>query len=989
MTKGVNSKHLRERWCARRADAAALAVVVLFFAACFGRFIWRGQFLVGGDAFFYTHPLRTVAWDMIRHGQLPLWTPHILSGYPLGAMTQLGLGYPLTWAHLFLPSHWAEEIYVLAPFLLAPAFTYAYARAVGRSRLAALVAGLTYGYGGLTTNSLGMNGIMTNALLWLPLVLVACERARTRPFVPCLLGAAAAYAMSVLTGLAQGFFFVAVVAGAYAVFLAIFLPAREGQGADGRAWRAWPRWRPLCVVVCAGALAAGVAAFQLWETARAARLSLRRQISYEFFSQGSFTPRAAWQSFVAPLYHFIDDTTYVAPLACALAACAVVAALRHKQGRDARVFFWLATALAALWLMLGSNTPLYHVLYRVPVFNLFRNPSRHAFEWTFAVAVLAAYGLDALRLRDAGAGGRREWWGACALLLAGVACGVLWWRAATHAPYLGDGAARVSAERWYVCWKALFTASLLAALWLGLRVTARGRRRALAACVLLAACLCEPLILISRWWPGMAKPAARFMTPALTTRWLQQFPPAEGRVYVRANGADEEAASRPRFDALDRTALFGLQNVAGYEQLFLERYSRALGGADFDGLNPRPGYAATRALFEPRSHVLDLLNTHYVVAWPDLMPVPELNLVKHDGVGFARSDLALTIEPGKTAMLRGAAGAGDELVLVTSLANSVAVAQGTTVARLRLFTTDGQMIERSLRAGTDTAEWAHERADVRAAMQHARAPVFDRVPGDAADSFTALRYLTRLALGAHVQLDHIEIANVAPAPTLAVWKATLYDSGNLRSNALTNEPDARALDPARWSVAAEMDGVLILRNARACPRAWLVAEAEAVDDAEVLRRISGAGARAFDPRRTALLEVRADELPQLAGAGATWERMTARVVAYEPSRVVIETDAQAPTVLVVSEIFYPGWEATVDGRPARIMPADYVLRGVALPAGAHRVEMRYAAPAVRAGAIISASTLLLLCGLAVYARRRSHHAQPTSSSSESALIAAP
>jgi len=69
-------------------------------------------------------------------------------------------------------------------------------------------------------------------------------------------------------------------------------------------------------------------------------------------------------------------------------------------------------------------------------------------------------------------------------------------------------------------------------------------------------------------------------------------------------------------------------------------------------------------------------------------------------------------------------------------------------------------------------------------------------------------------------------------------------------------------------------------------------------------------------------------------------------------------------VLVVSEINYPGWEATVDGRAARIHAADYLLRGVPLPAGAHRVEMRYTAPAARVGAAISAFTLLLLAALA-------------------------
>jgi hypothetical protein len=169
----------RRWWGVRRADAAAMLAVAGFLVLFFGWGIFRGGSFIGGDVFFYTYPLRATAWEMIRGGQLPLWTPHVLSGFPLLAMAQLGLGYPLTWGHLFLPARHAEMIYILAPFLLAPIFTYAYLREVGRSRLGALLGGLSFGYGGLMTNTYGMNAIPTNALMWLPLLLIACERART------------------------------------------------------------------------------------------------------------------------------------------------------------------------------------------------------------------------------------------------------------------------------------------------------------------------------------------------------------------------------------------------------------------------------------------------------------------------------------------------------------------------------------------------------------------------------------------------------------------------------------------------------------------------------------------------------------------------------------------------------------------------------------------------------------------------------------------
>ncbi|MDX6271441.1 MAG: hypothetical protein QOD28_2664, partial [Acidobacteriota bacterium] len=96
-----------------------------------------------------------------------------------------------------------------------------------------------------------------------------------------------------------------------------------------------------------------------------------------------------------------------------------------------------------------------------------------------------------------------------------------------------------------------------------------------------------------------------------------------------------------------------------------------------------------------------------------------------------------------------------------------------------------------------------------------------------------------------------------------------------------------------------------------------------------------------------------------------------RVTEYEPNRLVVETRAQQATVLVVSEMFYPGWEATVDGAATRIHLTDFLLRGVALPAGAHQVEMSYRAPAARNGAIISVLSLLALGALLFYSVGRS------------------
>ena len=365
----------------------AVSVIVLFFIGSFGRFLFRGQLLIGGDAFFYLHPLRTVAFNMIRSGEMPLWTPLLMSGYPLLAMSSVGIAYPLNWTHLFLPDHWALQIYVLAPFILAPVFTYAYVRTIGLTRTAALVAGLSFTYGGLMTNTYGMNGIPANALMWLPLLLLVIERSLSKSFIPSLIAATLIYSLSILTGHGQGFLQIGTLALAYAFFLVV---------TSKRNWLEWQKWRPLFLMTFAIVLACGVTAFQIFETMRAARRSIRATLSAEELGAGGFTFVGALRSFAAPLFHYLEVTTYQAPLIVGLAVCAAVLVQRLPNEGDPRIWFWVFVAAVSFVLLLGGNTPAYKLLVHVPIINLVRRPSRYVFELTFAFSILAAYGWDSL-----------------------------------------------------------------------------------------------------------------------------------------------------------------------------------------------------------------------------------------------------------------------------------------------------------------------------------------------------------------------------------------------------------------------------------------------------------------------------------------------------------------------------------------------------------------------------------------------------------------
>lgn len=159
----------------------------------------------------------------------------------------------------------------------------------------------------------------------------------------------------------------------------------------------------------------------------------------------------------------------------------------------------------------------------------------------------------------------------------------------------------------------------------------------------------------------------------------------------------------------------------------------------------------------------------------------------------------------------------------------------------------------------------------------------------------------------------------------------------------------------------------IYANPAALPRAFLV------DQQLVVPGASAALATVASPRFPARSVVATEQpLPGLAPAtGArTAAPGVARISRYDPERVVVDTSASRPALLVLTDTWFPGWHATVDGASAPIHRVDYLIRGVPVPAGAHRVEFRYEPASWRAGWIISVTTLLALATTAAIAWRR-------------------
>jgi hypothetical protein len=145
--------------------------------------------------------------------------------------------------------------------------------------------------------------------------------------------------------------------------------------------------------------------------------------------------------------------------------------------------------------------------------------------------------------------------------------------------------------------------------------------------------------------------------------------------------------------------------------------------------------------------------------------------------------------------------------------------------------------------------------------------------------------------------------------------------------------------------------VRVYENTLAYPRAYFVGGVRAERDPQaILRAVTADG---FDGRALALVE--ADEPPALAPATGPAEATVAEIGA---NRLVVTTISAEARLLVLSEMYFPGWRAAVDGAETPIYRTNYLFRGVVVPAGRHTVTFEYRPTSVALGAAISAAALL-------------------------------
>lgn len=253
-------------------------------------------------------------------------------------------------------------------------------------------------------------------------------------------------------------------------------------------------------------------------------------------------------------------------------------------------------------------------------------------------------------------------------------------------------------------------------------------------------------------------------------------------------------------------------------------------------------------------------------------------------------------------------------------------------------------------------------------------PGADRI-GEFARDFAAIGHP---AYNVRFRVDSLsEYAAMAP-PRLALLHSYLQERWPVaaRRYAVTHlflDPSLKRTDPALH--AAATSGGTRLGAGPGSDDLWLVPHREWASFAPEVRVVGGwqeaaveTGRSLADGSEAVVVEASS---PFRAGRG--------RVLSVERGleTIRVEAEAEGEATLVVADAWWPGWEATVDGRNVTAFPADVLIRAVRWPAGRHVLEMRYRPPELRTGLALSALGVLGMAAWTAYlVRARSRRPCP-------------
>lgn len=161
----------------------------------------------------------------------------------------------------------------------------------------------------------------------------------------------------------------------------------------------------------------------------------------------------------------------------------------------------------------------------------------------------------------------------------------------------------------------------------------------------------------------------------------------------------------------------------------------------------------------------------------------------------------------------------------------------------------------------------------------------------------------------------------------------------------------------KYVIVPTQQGTAPVTNPNASGNGWFVNEVRYVDNAQAEMD----GLKSIQPTHTAVVDRSFKAaLGDTEGVLATDSTASVVLTAYQPNELTYKVRSSQNGVVVFSEVYYPGWTATLDGKPIEIARADYILRAVCVPVGEHTIVFSFHPTSITTTEAIAYTALALL-----------------------------
>lgn len=918
-----------------RSPVALKVAPLLFFTVLFTLFfspiILTDYLLAPHDGLRYSLPN--------FYSERTLWTNLLFAGYPAAADPQAQTWYPLAFLFSLFPNSW--NAYMISAYVLSACFMFGYVWTATQSRMAGLVAGIAFSMSGFMIGRLGQPPLL-HAAIWLPLIFWALEKNRQKFSMGWIAIGSFAIACSFLGGHPQITFFGLIVASAYVVYMGRTL-----------AHQRWSYFKRFAFMVLMGM---GLIGIQLLPTMELADWSARSELSYSEFIR--FSPALSEMVTLFFPYLFgggggtlydakyfgsgngVEVPGYLGLLTLLLAALAVAGSSANRLVR-----FWLVTFLIGLVLALGEQTPLSQILFHLPGYNKFRGPLRHFLEISLAVSVLAGLGADCIQRRKiSSAQIKGVVLGVVGVFGLGLA--LIW----IFSDTLEQLALQKNVESLpVVSWKntSMWVPVSVMTLAVGALIFWWNRPGGRASRFLLLVVLVIDMGSFGWFhhWRHFVPPAQMIQPSEAALRYQAILNESHQRL-VPVEGIHGENDQFP----VNLSRIWGIPSATGYNPLVLSRVNEVLARYESGALVDTWSSVKHRAL--------DILGVRYLFLSSAYMET----FKNREGLQWTREDLGIRLGNGCNQAYPSSIEfsiphgfSASSIGMVSKSYCSGNISDGEAVLNIRLSGDNGLKHRADFVMGRDTAEWAYDCVGVKGQVRHRQASVFEdyEMRGQAGDTCHGNQYVTRVPISPGRSWKRVQVTWSGKPGVVQLDKITLIDE---KSGRVLPLRELTASD--HWRFKEQIGETAVYENLDAMPRAWMVPEALPARPQDILHAIYYSklpDGRPFDPKKTALIE-------EAYSFQATSFDPSGKVdvVRLEDTEIVLKTQSASDSFLVTSDIYYPGWEATIDGQPTPLYRTDYVLRGISLPKGSHEVRFKFHSQPFYTGITVTLLSLLIL-----------------------------